>query len=223
MKKLKTLMVALGAVAMTGSAFAIPTLIISDGVTSTSLTSASGIVTYANATFDNAWSVVISTGETKPVLGSAVSPTFDLNVQATSLSLSPVRNLTISFSDNGFGPSPSSFQAQLSGHLVSGVGQNVLYNTYVDAGNVTSATTTLLTTSGSLTPPTYASLVGGTAGSLALYSITQVLTINGTPTGTAGGSYSLDGSLTGVPDGGTTVMLLGAALSGLALLRRKMA
>jgi hypothetical protein len=52
------------------------------------------------------------------------------------------------------------------------------------------------------------------------YSLTEVLTING---GASGGSYSLDGSLTTVPDGGTTAMLLGAALSVLGLIRRKLA
>ncbi len=223
MKTFKALAVGLAAIAVTGSALAIPTLTISDGLTTVTVTDASGIVVYANPSFDASWSVVISTAETKPALGTAASPVMDLNVQATSLSANPVRNLTITFSDNSFGPAPSAFQTQMSGHVVSGTGQNVTYNTYVSAANVVGAQTTLLTASGIMAPPTYSSVKTGSVGTLALYSITQVVTINGTPVGTTGGSYSLDASLTGVPDGGTTVMLLGAALSGLAFLRRKLA
>jgi hypothetical protein len=221
MKRLKLLSMALGAVALTSSALAIPTLIISDGVTSTSLTSASGIINYSSSSFDGAWSVVISTAETKPALGNAANPIMDINAQVTSLTFSPTRNLVITFFDTDFGPSPSAFLAQLSGHTITGTPQAVSYNTYYSALN-NGATTSALTASGSLPGPNYNSLVSGSAGTLALYSLTQVLTIGGA--GTApGASYSLDASLTGVPDGGTTVMLLGAALSGLAFLRRKLA
>jgi hypothetical protein len=219
MKKLKVLAVALGAVAVTSSALAIPTLTISDGLTSVTLNNASGIVTYNNPTFDASWSVVISTAETKPALGSAALPIMDINAQVTSMAATPQRNLTISFSDVGFGPT-ASFAAILSGHVIAGTGANVTYNTFYDALNSGNPVTSL-TTSGTLPGPTYASTVGG--GAIAAnYSLTQVITVNGSTT--AGGSYSLDASLTGVvPDGGTTVMLLGAALSGLALLRRKIA
>src|ERR1035441_2385078 len=85
MKKLKILAVALGALAVAGSALAIPTLTISDGLTSTTVTGASGIVSYVNGSFDGAWSVVAVTGETKPALGSASNPRMDLSIQVTSL------------------------------------------------------------------------------------------------------------------------------------------
>jgi hypothetical protein len=221
MKKFKTLMVALGAVAMTGSALAIPTLIISDGTTSTSVTSANGIVQYSTANFDGAWSVVISSGTTKPADGSATNPFMDLSITATALTLSPARNLTISFFDTGYGPFNGSLAAILSGHVTTGTGQAVSYNTYWSALNA-GATTTLLTASGSLSPAFYNSSQTGSISDANPFSITQVVTINGTATG-PGGSYSLDASLSSVPDGGTTVMLLGAALSGLAFLRRKLA
>jgi hypothetical protein len=81
----------------------------------------------------------------------------------------------------------------------------------------------MLTTSGPLSP--VAGLYAGSQGAAinaSFYSLDEVVTIAG---GRVGGSYSLDASLntTAVPDGGTTVMLLGAALSGLAFLRRKIA
>lgn len=47
------------------------------------------------------------------------------------------------------------------------------------------------------------------------------VTIHGTP-GTASVTFSDNFSFNPVPDGGTTVLLLGAALSGLALARRKL-
>jgi hypothetical protein len=67
--------------------------------------------------------------------------------------------------------------------------------------------------------PTYFNTTSGPVGLAAGYSLEQYISIAGQ---TAVGSYSLDASLNTTPDGGTTVMLLGAALSGLALLRRKL-
>src|ERR1017187_7133112 len=192
MKELIVLTVALGTLAVTGSALAIPTLTISDGVTTTTLIGVSGIVSYVNTNFDGAWSVVIVTGETKPVLGSACNPAMDLNIQATSLTPSPP--LTISFSDNGFGPSPGNFVAKLTGHVNPGTGQNVTYNTYYDAANVTGAKTTLLTASGILAPPTYSSTNSSGAINQTLYSLTQVVTIGGAGAG-AGGSYTFDATI----------------------------
>lgn len=219
MKNLKQLAIALGSMAITSTALAIPTLVISDGTTTTSLTSASGIVNYSNTSLDGFWSVVISTGETKPALGTATAPVFDLNVQATSLAGSTGHNLVVTFSDNNFGPLSGTELAQISGHLVSGTAGAVTYKTFSDAGNTTGATTTQLTTSGSLSGPTYNNTASGPISGT-LFSITQQVTVSG---GAAGGSYSLDASLSTVPDGGATIALLGGALSSLAYFRRKLA
>jgi hypothetical protein len=227
MKKLKILAVALGAVAITSSALATPTLVIWDtgGSSATVLAAPTGLASFASVSFDGAWSVVITTSETKPALGSATAPAMDLNVQATSLGLAS-RNLHVSWSDDAFGPFNSSLVAKLTGHVVSGTGAGVQYQTFYQAGagvwNTAAAPSwTLSTDSGVLPPPTYASTLNG-AINQASFGLTEYVTIASSP----GGSYSLDasiGGLPGVPDGGTTVMLLGAALSGLACLRRKMA
>jgi hypothetical protein len=223
MKKLKMLAVALGTVVVTSSALAVPTLTIWDANSTTTVAAVGGIATYANSAFDaGQWSIVISTGETKPALGSALNPAMDLNVQATSLGGG--RNLNVSWSDNAFGPFNAQIQAQLSGHVVTGTGSTVLYNTYYDSANgPVSASGTIAglqyTTSGLLAPPTYANVQNGVNINNSAFGLTELLTITSVP----GGSYSLDASLNGIPDGGTTVMLLGAALSGLAILRRKMA
>jgi VPDSG-CTERM motif len=227
MKKLKSLAVALGAVLVTSSALATPTLVIWDtgGGSSGAILAVSGTATYANVAFDGAWSVVISTAESKPALGSATAPSMDLNVQATSLGLSG-RDLHVSWSDDAYGPFNSSLAAKLTGHVVSGTGAGVQYKTFYQAGagvwNTAAAPSwTLLTDSGVLPPPTYTSTLNG-AINQASFGLTEYVTITSSPAG----SYSVDasiGGVSGVPDGGTTVMLLGAALSGLACLRRKMA
>jgi hypothetical protein len=225
MKRYKVILAAAIVAAATGSALAIPTLIVSDGVTSTSLTSASGIVSYFNSSFDSAWSLTIISGTTKPQAGyaSATSPNMDLQIQASSLSLSPVRNLTISFSENFYGPTTGTFDGRLTGNVVSGTGQNVTYSTFFDAGNVTSATTSLLTTTGSLPPPNY-NPPDQFSGPFShpLYSLTQVVTINGTPAATPTGSYTLDATLSLVPEpSGCCLFLSGAAIFGLKLWRRR--
>jgi hypothetical protein len=225
MKKLKMLAVALGTVVVTSSALAVPTLTIWDAALTTTVAAVGGIANYVNSAFDSGqWSIVISTAETKPAIGSALAPVMDLSVQATSLGGG--RNLNVSWSDNAFGPFNSKLGAQLSGHVVTGTGSTVLYNTYYDAANGPVSTggtiaggPTPYTTSGLLAPSTYSSFQGGATINNSAFGLTELLTITSVP----GGSYSLDASLSGVPDGGTTVMLLGAALSGLAILRRKMA
>ena len=228
MKKLKILAVALGAVAITSSALATPTLVIWDtgGGSATVLAAPSGIATFASVSFDGAWSVVITTSETKPAIGSATAPAMDLNVQATSLAAAGLgRDLHVSWSDDAYGPFNSSLAAKLTGHVVTGTGAGVQYKTFYQAGagvwNTAAAPSwTLLTDSGVLPAPTYADSRNG-AINQASFGLTEYVTVISSPAG----SYSLDASIggTGVPDGGTTVMLLGAALSGLACLRRKMA
>ena len=224
MKKLKMLAVALGTVVVTSSALAVPTLTIWDAALTTTVAAVGGIANYVNSAFDSGqWSIVISTAETKPAIGSALAPVMDLSVQATSLGGG--RNLNVSWSDNAFGPFNSAIGAKLTGQVVSGTGSTVLYKTYYDTANTVSAggtingTATQYTTSGLLAAPIYFSTVNGATINNSAFALTELLTITSVP----GGSYSLDASLSGVPDGGTTVMLLGAALSGLAILRRKMA
>ena len=228
MKKLKMLAVALAAVAVTGSALAIPTIIVTDGTVGASTTDALGLPYYSNASFDaGAWNLVISSGVTKPASGSATSPFEDINIQATSIS-GTAKPLTVYLFDSGFGPTSSSYLATITGHVISGTGGTVTFNTYYNLNNtvptlsgalVSGGTTSSLTT---LTLP--ASIYNGSAsaspGNLANpFSLVEVVSIG---TGGLQTAYSLDASITGVPDGGTTIMLLGAALSGLALLRRKL-
>jgi hypothetical protein len=142
----------------------------------------------------NGWAVVITSGLTKPIQGSVTGPDMDLSVQASA---GGAGSLTIEFTDTGFGPVTGGVNHQFSGNIGSSV---VTSAGYYDAGNGQFATTTPL---------------GGSINLAGPFSFTLVDTF--TP-----GSVSTDDNLT-VPDGGTTVMLLGAALSGLGFLRKKLA
>ena len=166
------------------------TVIIQDGGAGDILAS-TGAVGWAGSI--NGWSVVITSGLTKPVQGGVTQPDMDLSVQSSG----PGSGLlTIEFTDTGFGPVSGGVNHQFSGNIGTSTATSA---GYYDTANGQFATTTPLGGSISLAGP---------------FSFTLVDTF--TP-----GTVSTDDNLT-VPDGGTTVMLLGAALSGLGLLRKKL-
>lgn len=196
------LTVATAVAAFSGSALAVPT-------SGPALELMSGATTYViqdNALGDlspvagailwsgsiNGWNLVITTALTKPVSGSATEPNMDLDV--TSSGQGALGNLTVLFTDTDFGPSAGPVETTLGNNGTS----TATYAAYYDTGNAQFAETKSLDGS-ALTGP---------------YSIT--LSSIFTP-----GSISSDQRVT-VPDGGATVMLLGAALSGIGLLRKKL-
>jgi hypothetical protein len=219
--------------AWAASAFAIPTLVIQDGGGINAInTGISGVVTLN--TSDGFWTVVITTGIASPPApgGTATAPTMDLSISATSANGSQNNPLNIFFASDGFGPTSAAWLAQMTGHLVAGSGANVGFGTYYNTGNAVSSLgtplpsgSTLLTASGNVPGPNYSDTQTGAPVTLASpYALIESVTIDG---GLLGGQYSLDASLltttTTVPDGGTTAILLGAALSVLGLIRRKLA
>ena len=221
MKQLTKLAV-VAAMAIAVSAHAVPTLTIHDGsAPDVVVTAAAG---NAVGTFgDSYWAIVITTAFAAPP-GFATDPTMDVSIQATALGAKDtIHNLTVTWSATGFGPFNGLLAGRITGHATGGTGRDVTFNTYYDAGNVLNAETTSLTSSGTLTdPPGYNSDLVGTVNQ-SQFSLTEVLTIAGSPAG-LGAGYAVDGSIgvaPSVPDGGMTVTLLGAALSGLALIRRR--
>lgn len=175
------------------AAHADPILTISDGVTNTgpiTLTGGSGV--FAVSSFDSSWSVVIVAGESKPLIGSAGAPNMELDIEATSLG--SANALTITLSDNNFGPTlgNNNATAHIDGHAFPGTGTPVTFNTYYDTNNTLGALTTLLTTSGPISPTNpYTSTVTGSLSLTGPYSLSEVVTIPGTEaTG-----YSLDANL----------------------------
>ena len=184
--------IAIAAVAASLAAYAVPTIIVTDGVVSSGpITGAGGSVVYINPSFgSNSWQLVITTATTKPIFGSAGSPNMELDIQASSTGAS-TNELTVIFSDTDFGPTSGRFAALMTGHAINSSGGTVTFNTYYDASNNVTATTTPLTVSGGLPGPSYFTL--NQDGSIigAPFSLTEVVTISGTPAA----SYSLGANL----------------------------
>jgi hypothetical protein len=204
------------------AAQAVPTLRLSDGITTVTvadgafndMTAAVGAVTFSGAI--GVWTVNVSTGASDPALGTPTSPSMDIN----SLDISGgAGTLTIWFSDDFFGPTSSGVSASIGGTINNKPGSSLTYKTYADGSNTLFAETLLLT-SQSFTSGAFS---GDASGGLpsdpypAPYSLTQKLVI----THAGAGATSFDATLM-VPDGGSTVALLGFALLGIEGLRRKL-
>src|SRR3954471_15210385 len=132
---LKVFAVSAGVIALVGNATALPTLYLSDGVNSVTVVDGgvgdssplAGVVTF-NGSIGLNWTLNVTTGVSKPMLGSAKQPWMDLNsVNATSKGAG---SLTIMLSDNGFGPASGKLTSKIGGTTQG----KVTMNTYADAG-----------------------------------------------------------------------------------------
>ncbi len=217
---LQTLAVAAAAIGLSATAHAVPTLYLStDGVLWTTVATDQGVgdsspgvgqVTFIGS-FGN-FSLNVHTGTTYPVIGSLTNPALDLSYNATS---SAPGTLYVAFSANGFGPSNGTPDASIGGTAKQG--GSVEYFTYGGSSNTLLDLSVLLTDSGVLSGTSYASdHTGSAVNSAGPYSLTQVIKI----TATAGSQNITGDAGLSVPDSGTTVMLLGAGLTVLALFSR---
>lgn len=208
---------ALGAIALglSGVAQAVPTLKISDGVlpeitigdgAGGDSNGAAGVVTWIGSV--GVWTVNVDTGITKPAFGSADNPFMDLAFVDIS---SAAGTLTLKFSETGF--TKLGTASSLIGGTTSGT---VSYSTYWSATNTLFAMDNLLSSSGSLGGGAYsnAAFTGNILSGP--YSLTQVITITHTGAGSSSGDAELR-----VPDSGSTIALLGAALATLGLISRR--
>lgn len=216
----KVLAVAAGVIGMVGNAGATASLYLSDGVNSVTVVDngpgdsnpAPGVVTF-NGSLGLNWTLNVTTGLSKPVLGSAAHPRMDLNsVNATSKGAG---QLTIMLSDNDFGPSAGKLTSKIGGTTQG----HVTMNTYADAGNGIFALTSPLTTqgafgNGSTTVAFSGSASMSFAGALP-FSLTEVATITHTKRSITSFNEDLR-----VPDAGMTLALLGSSLIGLAAFAR---
>lgn len=175
---------------------AVPGITISDGVTSVGpIPLSGGAAIYSTNTFDASWASIGIVAESKPLVGSATSPALLLSI--TAVSLGSANPLSITLSDNDFGPTSGSNNvvAFFNGHPANGSGSAVTFNTYYDTNNTVDALTTLLTTSGSILPDganDYASTESNSLSAAGPFSLTEVFTISGTTAAT----YSLGGTIT---------------------------
>src|SRR5579862_7710431 len=83
------------------AAYADPVITVSDGVTSSGpITLTGGSGSYSNLL--GSWGIVVAAGESKPLIGSSNSPNMELDISASTGG--SANTLTITFSDNNFGP-----------------------------------------------------------------------------------------------------------------------
>jgi hypothetical protein len=154
------------------------------------------------------WNLAISTAVTKPLLGSPTSPVMDLDIQANSTAAG---SLTLTFSDNGFGPATGLLTATVTGHVVAGPGATDTYTVFGDPANIVGATTIPIASTGTLPLPISAS-DSGLLDLPAPFSLTEVETLiaSGPTTLTADASYQV----VPVPEPG----VIGVAVLGFAAL-----
>ena len=209
--KTKTLVttVALAGVLMASASVAMAnaTLSASSGTQTFSASGPQYGATILSASFTDGWSVSVSTAD----VAGGPPTSIDLDQSSTGTTLKP---LVISFEDGWFTQSgPAVFSA--TGSATSDLTISIAL--YSSAG-------LLLPTS--VLPPTmtshgvsqYGTFLTGTIPSQ-LGDYEEVLTI--TPSLREAQSVSLDTGLTIVPDGGTTLALLGSVFAGLAGVRSK--
>lgn len=210
---------ALGAVALglTGVAQAVPTLRLTSGANTITITDGGagdsngqvGAVTWIGSL--GSWTLNVSTGITKPILGSSGNPHMDLNSVNTSNS-AVATSLTIEFSDTGF-TAIGSGSTNIGGTTLG----NVTYQTYWSASNAALAKDNLMT-SQAFGGPAFSGSATGSGPNVNLYSLTQVVTISH---GAGSGQNSSFDAEVRVPDSGSTIALLGAALATLGLISRR--
>jgi hypothetical protein len=216
------------ALALAASVSATPVLQITDGVAAP-ITVTDNLAGDANplagaVSFNgviNGWNILVSSGVTKPIIGSSTSPALDLTWQVTRSSAAGGASLTICFSENGFNlATPRTFVTDVGG-TAGPAGNTVNVRTYYDLGNTTLAQTTLLTSHLFTSPPNgfSASDVGGPVPADPSVAFTIKLVLSQA----VGTVSSGDIDLHTVPEGGSMVTFLGTALLALGVfaVRRK--
>jgi hypothetical protein len=203
--------------ALAPSARAVPELeLISGGQTvtiyqgqSNDLSSTPDVVTYFGSVGN--FSINVTTGEEA---GTAADPILDVN-SIDIASAGAGGSLTILFSDTGFGPSAGGADASIGGTLAPG--GSLTYSTYADSTDTLFGTDTPLTSQVFTTTP-----FSGSSYAQLTESGPYALTLDLNLTEGGGATTSFDASFA-VPDGASTVALLGLVLVGIEALRRKFA
>jgi hypothetical protein len=149
--------------------------------------------------------------------GDALLP--GLNFSATGTGI-----LTIMFSNTSFGTLPGSISSQISGQT-SGT---MVSATYGDAANRLFGNGTVLSTGGPFTGGTFSNTASATFPIPGPFSLTEKIVIVQSVFGTTSFGTTVNDPLAApvvpvtVPDAGATALLLGLALLGIDLARRKL-
>lgn len=153
------------------------------------------------------WDINVSTGLTKPVIGSPSDPHMDLN--SIDHSTGP-GFLKITFTDTGFIATPGTITAGIGGTQQNG---SVRFTAYQNLS--------LLTDSGTLSGSPFTAANSAPLSGLTPYSLTEEVIINHTAAGVTSWDATLDVTL--VPEGDTMFAMAGlAVVAGALTLRRKL-
>jgi uncharacterized repeat protein (TIGR01451 family) len=129
-----------------------------------------GVVAYFGPVGTN-WLTSLSTGASKPVLGSAAAPHLDLNTFDISSVAGGV--LTVELTDTGFTGAGAAMAAV--GGVTDG---SVTFNTYTDGGNAAFGKTTLTTTMGPFPSGPFSGNVAGLVATPIPFSISFEVVVN---------------------------------------------
>jgi hypothetical protein len=155
----------------------------------------------------------VTTGSTKPATGAPALPYVTLALDSLNFQLGNVgasSPLTISFSDNFFGPGDGNFLLDVGGTL-EGTGGTATFSAWADPGNGLFGTTIPLGSFGPFPAAAFSSSSSASVGSLAApYSLTLSAVLTGQ------GPTSFGFRVAGVPDAGASLGLLLLGLSPLA-------
>lgn len=177
-------MAALAAISLAPAAQAIPQLRLSDGFTTITVTdggvgdinASAGVIVFQGAI--GVFNISVTTGVTKPVLGTPTEPVLDLN--SIAVNGTGPGTLTISFSETDFVSTGSSVNFLTSvGGVTAG---SVVFDYFASASNANFATDLLVSSTGSLVGPFVDSDLGSESLT-GLYSLTTVATIVHTANG----------------------------------------
>src|SRR6185437_6995310 len=195
---------------------------------------AAGAVTFVGGI--GSWSIIVDTGTTKPAnLSTPANPLLDLSFD--HVASSGPATLGVAFFDDNF--NPANLGAALS-HIGGTLPANVAltYTTFVNTANLTPTFSggTLNVVDGvgnwvKLSSHTFIGAGGGAGNSFGADDVGGIISggsseysllVEVTAKTTTANSFSGNANLHTVPDGGTTMLLLGSGLTALALLRRSL-
>jgi hypothetical protein len=200
-----------------------PTLSLDDGLGHTkTLSSASGVISFSGTVgrFTLSLSLTAATGD-------QMLPTLTLN-SLTYAAPKGRRNrnkagtLTISLSQISLSSPGGTLNSQINGGTSNG---SLSYSTYMDTGNTLFGEGTLLTSQGSFATSTFSGVASAALSPLSQFSLTELIVIQQSKNGNTTFSTIITdppSAAVGVPDTGSTLALLGVALLGIEVVRRKL-